>query len=490
MKLHEICSVLEKYKCNVSFTEKEVLGITHDSRKVKEGYLFVAIKGYQFDGHDFVGMASEKGAIGIVAEKVIDCVINIPQIIVPNTRRALSLLSDYFYGYPSSKMTIVGITGTNGKTTTSFLTKSIIESSCNEAGLIGTISYQIGSRVIPAKQTTPESIDVQSYLSDMLNNNIKYAVIEASSHALSQHRLDGVRFRTAVFTNLSAEHLDYHENIKNYREEKMKLIRGLDENAFAVLNADHNASKYFAKNTAAQIVWYGIKDTSAHVRAEIINMDANGTKFLLISPWGKEVINLQLIGSHNVYNALASASNGFCLGFDIETVRKGIESLNNVPGRLEKLDYGQDFHIFVDYAHTHQALQVVLEALRSITTRRVILIFGCGGDRDRKKRAKMGRVAEKYADFFWITNDNPRSEDPLNIITEIQKGIKSNACYKIQPDRKAAIEEALFEARKGDVVVIAGKGHEHYQILKDTIIPFDDREVVKRVLSGSMVSQN
>ncbi|GJQ48384.1 UDP-N-acetylmuramoyl-L-alanyl-D-glutamate-2,6-diaminopimelate ligase [Candidatus Kuenenia stuttgartiensis] len=489
MKLSEICAVLEKYKCN-SFTEKVVLGLTHDSRKVKEGYIFVAIKGYKSDGHDFISMAIEKGAIAVVAEKGVDYVINVPQIVVPNARRALSLLSEYFYGYPSSKMTIVGITGTNGKTTTSFFTKSIIESSGNKAGLIGTIYYQLGSRIIPANETTPESVDIQSHLSDMLNNNIRYAVIEASSHALSQHRLDGVHFRSAVFTNLSAEHLDYHENIKNYREEKIKLMRGLDENASAVLNADHTSSKYFAKSTVAQIVWYGIKDTSAHVRAEIINMGVNGTRFLLISPWGKEVIHLKLTGNHNVYNALAAATTGFCLGFDMEIIRKGLESLNNVPGRLEKLDYGQDFHVLIDYAHTHDALQVVLETLRGIAARRIILVFGCGGDRDKGKRAKMGHIAEKYSDLFWITNDNPRSEDPLNIIREIQRGIKRDSCYKVQLDRKVAIEEALLEAKKGDVVVIAGKGHERCQILKDKSIPFDDCEVVKQVLSGTMVSQN
>ncbi|MBM4054312.1 MAG: UDP-N-acetylmuramoyl-L-alanyl-D-glutamate--2,6-diaminopimelate ligase [Planctomycetes bacterium] len=487
MKLSEICSVLEKYTLN-SFTEKEVSGLTHDSRKVKKGYLFVAIKGHKSDGHDFVSMAREKGAIAVVAEKATDCVADIPQIIVSNTRRALSLLSEHFYDYPSSKMTIVGITGTNGKTTTSFLTKSVIEASGNKSGLIGTIHYQIGSRIIPANETTPESVDIQFYLSDMLNNNVKYAAVEVSSHALSQHRMDGVRFRSAIFTNLSAEHLDYHENIKKYREEKVKLVRGLDKDAFAVLNADHNTSKYFEKNTVAQIVWYGIKKESADVRAEIIDMSVEGTRFLLISPWGKTVVNLKLIGKHNVYNALAAAANGFCLGFDIEIIKKGLESLANIPGRLEKLEYGQEFDVFIDFAHTHHALQVVLNTLRSITAGRIILVFGCGGDRDRKKRAKMGHIAEKYSDLFWITNDNPRSEDPAGIINEIQKGIRGNSCYKVQQDRKVAIEEALSEAKKGDVVVIAGKGHERCQILKHTVIPFDDREVVKQVLSCSMAS--
>src|SRR5574337_242678 len=285
MKLSEFCSCLKEHK-SCDFAEKEVYGITHDSRKVREGYVFVAIKGHTLDGHDFAVVAIEKGAIALVVEKKVEVTLPIPQIVVLDTRHALAVLSCRFYGEPSSKMTVVGITGTNGKTTTSYLTKSIIEASGGKAGLIGTIQYQIGKRVIPAKETTPESVEIQGYLSEMLKSGIKYAIIEASSHALSQHRLDGIHFSSAVFTNLSTEHLDYHENIKNYRAEKLKLIKGLDKEAFAILNADHNTSKYFADYTEAKVFWYGIRRKHADVTAEIIDISADATKFLLNSPWG------------------------------------------------------------------------------------------------------------------------------------------------------------------------------------------------------------
>lgn len=487
MKLSELCSCLKRHKA-YDFVEKEVFGITHDSRKVKKGYVFTAIKGHKLDGHDFIVSAIENGAAALIVEKRIEVALLIPQIVVSDTREAIASMSTCFYGEPSSKMTVIGITGTNGKTTTSYFTKSIIEASGAKAGLIGTIQYQIGKRIIPAQETTPESVEVQNYLAEMLKSDIKYAVIEASSHALSQHRLDGVRFRSAIFTNLSAEHLDYHENIKNYRAEKLKLVKGLDPGSFTILNADHNTSKHFASCSQSQVIWYGIKKKSVDVTAEAIQMSGDTTRFLLNSSWGKKNISLKLVGRHNVYNALAAAANAFALGFTIDIIKAGIESLNVVPGRLEKIDCGQDFLIYIDFAHTHQALQVILSTLREIATGRIILVFGCGGDRDRKKRPKMGHIAEKYSDIFWITSDNPRSEDPGDIIYEILKGVRKEACFRVQPDRRIAIEEAILEAKNGDVVIVAGKGHEQFQISKDTIIPFDDREVVRQALQNNLVS--
>ncbi|WKZ17624.1 MAG: UDP-N-acetylmuramoyl-L-alanyl-D-glutamate--2,6-diaminopimelate ligase [Candidatus Jettenia sp. CY-1] len=487
MKLSELCSCLKRYK-SYDFVEKDVCGITQDSRKVKKGCVFVAIKGHKLDGHDFLVKAMEKGAIALVVEKRSGVALQIPQIIVSNTRQALACMSNHFYDEPSSKMIVTGITGTNGKTTTSYLTKSIIEASGSEAGLIGTIQYQIGRRVIPAQETTPESVEIQSYLSQMLKSDIRYAVIEASSHALSQHRLDGIHFSSAIFTNLSAEHLDYHEDIKNYREEKLKLVKKLDSEAITVLNADHNMSKYFAQCTKSRVIWYGIKRKNADVIAEDIHLGNDTTRFLLNSPWGKKTVYLKLVGKHNIYNALAAAASTLAQGFTIDTIKTGIESLPMVPGRLEKIDCGQDFLVYIDYAHTHQALQVILSTLREITTRRILLVFGCGGDRDRKKRPKMGHIAEKYSDLFWLTSDNPRSEDPCSIIHEIQKGLSSKAAFRIQPDRKIAIEEALLEAKSGDVVIIAGKGHEQYQISKDTMTPFHDHEVVRHRLQNSLIA--
>lgn len=486
MRLRELCSCLKEYD-SFNLVEQEVTGITYDSRKVKAGCVFVAIQGHALDGHNFIADAVRRGAVALVVEKRIDVPLSLPYIVVSNSRRALAFMSSHFYGDPSSHMTIIGITGTNGKTTTSYFTKSIIEASGSLAGLIGTIQYQIGENIIPAKETTPASVDIHAYLCEMLKAKIKYAVIEASSHALSQHRLDGVRFRSAIFTNLSAEHLDYHENIKNYRAEKLNLFKELRKDSFSILNIDHNTSKHFAACTKSQVVWYGIKRKNADVAAEVIQMNANGSRFKINSPWGKAIIDTRLAGKHNIYNALASAANGLALGFTMETVKRGLESLNGVPGRLEKIDCGQDFSVYIDFAHTHQALQVILSTLRDVTAGRIILVFGCGGDRDRKKRPKMGHIAEKYADIFWITNDNPRSEEPQSIISEILKGVNKEALFYVQPDRKLAIEEALSEAKRGDVVIIAGKGHEQYQIFRDTTVPFSDHGVVRQALSRRKV---
>lgn len=486
-KLSELCSCLKEYT-SCDFVEGEVCGISHDSRKIKKGYVFVAIKGHKVDGHNFIATAIEKGAAALVVEKRTEATPRIPQIVVPHTRPALAVMSNWFYGEPSAQMSVIGITGTNGKTTTSYFTKSIIESAGNKTGLIGTIQYQIGGRVIPAQETTPESVELHGYFAEMLKSGIRYAVIEVSSHALSQYRVEGVCFRSAIFTNLSVEHLDYHTDIRNYRTEKLKLVKGLSPDAFAILNADDNASKHFAECTKSQVVWYGIKKKNADVTAEIQQEDVNTTQILLNSPWGKIPINLNLIGKHNVYNALAAAANGLALGFTLDTVKTGIESLKTVPGRLERIDCGQDYAVYVDFAHTHQALQLVLRTLREVTKGRIILVFGCGGDRDRKKRSKMGHVAEKYSDLFWITSDNPRSEDPNHIIREIQKGVKKESCFRVQADRRTAIEEAISEATGGDVVIIAGKGHEQNQIAKGVTTSFDDREVVRQMLQSSMVS--
>lgn len=486
-KLSELCSCLKEYT-SCDFVEGEVCGISHDSRKIKKGYVFVAIKGHKVDGHNFIATAIEKGAAALVVEKRTEATPRIPQIVVPHTRPALAVMSNRFYGEPSLQMSVIGVTGTNGKTTTSYFTKSIIEAAGNETGLIGTVQYQIGKRVIPAQETTPESVELHGYFAEMLKLGIRYAVIEVSSHALSQYRVEGVCFRSAIFTNLSVEHLDYHADIRNYRTEKLKLVKGLSPDAFAILNADDNASKHFAECTKSQVVWYGIKKKNADVTAEIQQEDVSTTQILLNSPWGKIPINLNLIGKHNVYNALAAAANGLALGFTLDTVKTGIESLKTVPGRLERIDCGQDYAVYVDFAHTHQALQIVLRTLREVTKGRIILVFGCGGDRDRKKRSKMGHVAEQYSDLFWITSDNPRSEDPNHIIREIQKGVKKESCFRVQADRRTAIEEAISEATGGDVVIIAGKGHEQNQIAKDVTISFDDREVVRQMLQSSMVS--
>jgi UDP-N-acetylmuramoyl-L-alanyl-D-glutamate--2,6-diaminopimelate ligase len=308
--------------------------------------------------------------------------------------------------------------------------------------------------------------------------------MEVSSHSTAQHRIDDISFKTAVFTNISAEHLDYHETIQNYTDAKVRLFERLGRDSFAVLNADDEFSKYFADRTRAQILWYGIK-SNADVKARICDESMSNT-MIKLSYSGAEIdVNMPLMGRHNVYNALASAAGTLSLGFELEAVKQGIETASVIPGRLESIPCKHGFSVFLDYAHTPNALETVLHTLKNLAKRRIILVFGCGGDRDKDKRPKMGKIADENSDIFWITNDNPRSEDPMSIIEDIKTGIRSGRPLHVQTDRYKAIGEALAEAKNGDFVLIAGKGHEKKQIFKDTVIPFDDKDVVKKMLSNN-----
>lgn len=509
MMLSNIMRILKDTKI-IDFHDIEIAGITHDSRKVRPGFIFVAIKGHKNDGHIFVPDAITNGAVLVVTEKWLDLDSNITQVVVPDSRKALSTLSNLFFEEPSKKLKVIGITGTNGKTTTSFLVKSIIEgdidnlhpyisnipqssisnlqpASCNPqshpfVGLIGTIEYIIGRDRIPARETTPESVDIQNLLAQMVGQGIKYAVMEVSSHALIQHRTSDVDFHTAIFTNLTPEHLDYHHTFSEYREAKSRLFRGLNRSSFAILNADDDASRFYRKNTRANVILYGIKK-GGDVTCKILDLGPDSIDMILSCNKKEIEIILPLIGMHNVYNALAAAAACMTLGIGLETIKKGLSMFNNVPGRLERIDCGQDFKVFIDYAHNPNALEVVLRALRQLNPRRILLVFGCGGDRDRGKRPQMGHVAERLADRFWITNDNPRTEDPMDIITEIKSGIKSKKLYTIQPDRRLAITEAIREAEKGDIVIIAGKGHETGQIIGNKVFSLNDKEITRDILS-------
>jgi UDP-N-acetylmuramoyl-L-alanyl-D-glutamate--2,6-diaminopimelate ligase len=460
----------------------EITGITNDSRKVRPGYLYVAIKGYKTDGHNFIKKSLECGAQAIVSEEKFSLDTNIPQIIVRNTRKALSSLSCCFYNNPSQKINVVGVTGTNGKTTTTFLTKSVIEKAGYETGLIGTINYQIGKEIIPAQETTPESVELQRLLAEMVAAKMKFAVMEVSSHSAIQHRIENIDFKTAVFTNITTEHMDYHKTISNYLDAKVELFKNLKKDSFAVLNADDEFSEYFADRTNAKILWYGIKN-NADIKAEICR-ESTSNIMIKLSYSGREIdMKIPFVGLHNVYNALASVASSISLGFELDVIKSGIETAPTVPGRLENVPCNRGFKVVVDYAHTPHALETVLYALKNLVKGRILLVFGCGGDRDKEKRPQMGRIADEKSDIFWLTNDNPRSEDPLNIIDDIKSGIKSGRSFHLQTNRHKAIAEALSEAKDGDLVLIAGKGHEKYQIIKDTIVPFDDREVVKKILS-------
>ena len=460
----------------------EITGITNDSRKVRPGYLYVAIKGYKTDGHNFIEKSLECGAQAIVSEEKISHNTKIPQIVVHNSRKALSSLSCCFYNNPSQKINVVGVTGTNGKTTTTFLTKSIIEKAGYEAGLIGTINYQIGKKIIPAQETTPESVELQRLIAEMVTAKMKFAVMEVSSHSAIQHRIENINFKTAVFTNMTSEHMDYHGTISNYINAKVELFKNLTKDSFAILNADDEHSEYIADRTNAKILWYGIKN-NADIKAEIYRKSTSNIEIKL-KCLGREIdIEIPFVGIHNVYNALASIASAISLGFQLDVIKPGIETAPTVPGRLENVSCNRSFKVVVDYAHTPHALETVLHALKGLISGRILLVFGCGGDRDKEKRPQMGRIADEESDIFWLTNDNPRSEDPVNIIDDIKAGIKSGRAFYIQTNRYKAIEEALSEVKDGDLVLIAGKGHEKHQIVKDTIIPFDDREVVKRILS-------
>ncbi|MFQ5964474.1 MAG: UDP-N-acetylmuramoyl-L-alanyl-D-glutamate--2,6-diaminopimelate ligase [Candidatus Scalinduaceae bacterium] len=481
MKLSALVSHLDSEDI-LNFNDVEITGITNDSRKVRQGHLFVAIKGYKTNGHNFIVKSIENGAVVIVSEKKLYLGSRIPQVIVRNSRKALSNLSSCFYGNPSQKIKVVCITGTNGKTTTTFLTKSIIEVAGYETGLIGTINYQIGKKIIPAQETTPESVELQDLFAQMVASKIKFAVMEASSHSLVQHRIEDINLKAAVFTNLSAEHLDYHETISNYMDAKIGLFKYLKRDSFAILNADDKLSINFADKTRAQVLWFGIKN-NADIKAKIYSESMRNT-LIKLTYLGMEIdINIPLMGLHNVYNTLASAAGALSLGFELETVKEGIENAPVIPGRLESIPNKLGFSIFVDYAHTPHALETVLHTLRKLAKGRIILVFGCGGDRDKSKRPEMGKIADDNSDIFWITNDNPRSENPIKIIEDIKTGISAGRSFHIQTNRYEAIEEAIIEAKKNDIILIAGKGHEKCQILKDSVISFDDKEVITKILS-------
>jgi len=461
--------------------DREVVGVAHDSRRVKPGWVFVAIRGEQRDGADFAEDALVRGAVAVVSDRPLRLSRPVPQFIVTDCRRALAALANHFYGRPSRRLKIVGVTGTNGKTTTTFMLRSIIETAGHRCGLLGTICYDTGRRVLPASITTPESVDVQEFLAEMVAEGIEYAAVEVSSHALCMRRVDFVRFAAAVFTNLSEEHMDYHRTMKAYRRAKAELFRRLGPADTALINADDPAGRSMAAATCARVVWFG-RASGAEITARLRRADLAGIEMTLHTPEGSADLKLPLIGDHNVYNALGAGGAALALGFDLECVRDGLQRMSTVPGRLERVPCEKDVTVLVDYAHTDHALEAVLGGLRRLAAKRILLVFGAGGDRDRAKRPRMGRVAERGADVVWVTSDNPRSEEPLAIIQEILSGVRHRNRVQVQPDREAAIAEAIRAAEPGDLVLIAGKGHERTQRFCDTVIPFDDRDAVRRAL--------
>ena len=453
----------------------EVRGLTLDSREAGEGVVFFAVKGETEDGHSYVGEAAARGALAAVVERE-DRGCGIAQIVVNDSRRAATRGASLFYREPSKRMAVIGVTGTNGKTTVTYLIRDMFGKSGRRIGLVGTIEYDVVSRSLEAKTTTPDAISLQADLSEMLEAGATGAVMEVSSHALAQGRVEEVEFAAGVFTNLGRDHLDYHGTMESYREAKGELFRMLGADAVAVLNAEDEASEIFAGITEAKICSYGIE--RGELTARIRNLGLAGSEYELLWEGKRHPVESVLVGKWNVKNVLAASRTALALGLGMGEVLEAIESFAGVAGRLERVEGAAGFHVFVDYAHTPDALEAVLPSVKHLVKDgRLLLVFGCGGDRDRGKRPVMGAVAERWADAIWLTADNSRSEDTRAIIREIETGIRRRSIYKVEGDRATAIDAAIKAARDGDTVIIAGKGHETYQIIGNDRLHFDDREV-------------
>jgi len=471
-----------------------IRGLTDDSRRVTAGSCFVAVRGIRVDGHRFIPQAVERGAQAIVAEPPDPLPGRlVGRILVPDTRRALPHLAGAYFGHPSRALTVVGVTGTNGKTTTSYLVEALLRARGLETGVIGTIQYVVRGVARTAGQTTPEALELQGLLAEMVAAGAGGVAMEVSSHALEQRRVDGIAFDVAVFTNLTQDHLDFHGTMERYAEAKGRLFfellaDGGKPGATAVLNADDPVgagwSRRLASERGVRVLGFGLGAGHA-VRPRHFTSGADGIRLEAETPAGIVALASPLIGEHNVMNLLGAVATGVALGLPPATIGPALGAVASVPGRFERVDAGQDFLVVVDYAHTPDALQRVLETARRLTPGRLGVVFGAGGDRDRRKRPIMGRIAAALADRVWLTSDNPRSEDPGAIIREISVGVvpPPPGGYTSDPDRRAVIRDALGWARAGDTLVVAGKGHETYQILAAEVLPFDDRLVVREILA-------
>nr|WP_275980201.1 UDP-N-acetylmuramoyl-L-alanyl-D-glutamate--2,6-diaminopimelate ligase [Halalkalibacter alkaliphilus] len=480
MKLQELLVPL-RFQYNNCDTNPEVTSLEMDSRKVKEGTVFFCIKGYTVDGHDYAEQAESQGAVAIIAERPLS--VSVPVIIVPDTFRAMAKLACHFYDNPTEKLQLIGVTGTNGKTTVTHLIEKIMQDAKRKTGLIGTMYTKIGSKQYETKNTTPESLPLQKLFKEMVDEKVDVSLMEVSSHALHLGRVRGCDFDVAVFTNLSPDHLDYHKTMEAYLYAKGLLFAQLG-NTFsdktAVLNADDPASKEIARLTTVDIVTYGVTE-KADFTASNIKMSPSGTTFELTAFGQKEQISLQLIGMFSVYNALAAIAAAFVSGVSLASIKASLEHVEGVAGRFETVDEGQDYTVIVDYAHTADSLENVLQTVKEFATKKIFAIVGCGGDRDRTKRPIMAKIACEHANRAIFTSDNPRSEDPEAILKDMAAGVEEGE-YEVIIDREKAIKQAIKEAKKDDIIVIAGKGHETYQILGDKTIHFDDREVARQAI--------
>ena len=481
MKLRELLKDIEIISSKGDL-DVEINGIVYDSRKTKKGNLFICISGYTQDGHKYISDALQKGAAAFIVEKDVD-VKGASVVKVQSSRTAMPLLASTFYNNPTQRLRLVGITGTNGKTTTTYLIKSIMEANKQKTGLLGTISTQIGDKIFVSSRTTPESLDLQSLFREMADSDIDYAVMEVSSHSLELGRVDGCNFRIGVFTNLTQDHLDFHKTIENYRNAKKKLFymtKGAN-----IINIDDEHGRIIAdevRKLGIQLITYGI-DNKADIMAKNIDITAKGVTFTLVTPEYETELSIKIPGKFSVYNALAAATVAYVEGIGRDAIREGLNNVDNVPGRSEIVKTNTPYTVIVDYAHTPDGLQNILASVKQYAKGRVITLFGCGGDRDREKRPIMGEIAGRMSDYCIITSDNPRSEEPMDIIRQAEAGIKSTGCdYICIENRRDAIKYALTMAKPEDIVLLAGKGHETYQVLKDRTIPFDERDIVEELL--------
>lgn len=455
-------------------------GCSCDSRHIESGQVFVALPGTRHDGHDFVAEAIQRGCSAVLAQRPLP-EVGLPVCVVPNVYDAYGRLCQALAGNPSQRLKVIGITGTNGKTTTSCLIAGVLTTAGHRIGLLGTLGYLDGQRVDDAPWTTPPAHELADYFSRMLRNDCSHAVMEVSSHALAQSRVAGIRFDVACLTNITRDHLDYHRTTEAYQDAKSKLFDHLAAEGFAVVNVDDPAAAAVLRRIHGPALTVGVR-SAAEITATPIEQFLSEQTFLLTAGSETVPVRTRMIGTHHIYNCLVAAAVGLAYGIDLPTVVRGLESVDYVPGRLERIECGQPFGVFVDFAHTPDALTGALAALRQVTSGRLICVFGAGGNRDQQKRPLMGRAVEAGADLMVVTSDNPRTEDPQAIIDDVLSGLENPAAAKILPDRIAAIYWALEHSRPGDCVLIAGKGHEKYQIIGHKRVELDDCEIARQWL--------
>ncbi len=481
MKLEKIIKDLEKIDIKGNI-ELNIENIVYDSRKVKENSLFLCVKGFSIDGHTFIEDAIKKGSIAFIVEEDI-YIKGYTFVRVKDSRKAMAKIAANFFDHPTRKLNLIGVTGTNGKTTITHLMKDILDLKKERVGLIGTIKNVIGNREIISSRTTPESIELQGYFKEMLDNNMKYCAMEVSSHSLTLSRVEECEFKIGIFTNLTEDHLDFHKDLEEYRVAKEKLF--YKTTMANIINIDDEGGKKIykaVKNLKTPIFTYGI-DNQADIRAKNIEIYPSGVKYTLITPKYEADIQVPIPGRFSVYNSLAVIGACYVMDIPKEIIIEGLKNTKGVPGRFETINSSKGFSVIVDYAHTPDALENILKTGKEFAKGKIITVFGCGGDRDKTKRPLMGSISQKYSDFTIVTSDNPRTEKPHDIIEDILEGInKENQNYEIVIDRKEAIAKAISKVNEGDIVIIAGKGHEDYQIIGTEKIHFDDKEIAKEIL--------